>query len=77
MPKYLVGLGRLVREQVTVVVEAPSAEAINPDYVYDHYEGLDWESDLVWGAEPSDSHDGVLGPAEPDAAVDVVYPEQV
>jgi hypothetical protein len=71
MPKFLVGIGRLVREQTTVVVEAPSAEAIDVDQIYDQYEGASWEPDQFWGAEPSESHDGVMGPAPDDAAVDV------
>ena len=71
MPKFLVGIGRLVREQATVVVEAPSVEAIDVDKVYDMYEGVSWEPDQFWGAEPSESHDGVMGPAPEDAAVDV------
>jgi hypothetical protein len=28
---------------------------------------------MDWGAEPSQEHPGVLGPAPEDAAVDVVY----
>lgn len=76
MPKFNVVIGRLIREQATVVVEASSAEAIDVDKVYDLYEGTNWEADQFWGAEPSDTHDGVSGPASDDAQVDLtIEPE--
>jgi hypothetical protein len=71
----MVQIGRLVREDATVVVQAPSRKAIDVDAVYDQYEGSGWEPDLFWGAEPSDSHGGILGRAPKAAVVDVNFTE--
>lgn len=57
MAKFYVTLGRLVREEATVVVEAKSANEVKERLhdVYEEYDG-DWTEDVVWGCEESDSH---------------------
>ena len=78
MPKFNVCLGRLVREQVTVVVEASSKEDLESRLgeVYDQYDGLDWAADTEWGYEPSDSHT-VVGEAKPNAKVQITLSQEV
>jgi hypothetical protein len=63
MPKFNVCLGRLVREQATIVVEAKSKEDLEErlSEVYENYDG-DWEEDMEWGCEESDSHN-IIGDA--------------
>ena len=58
MPLYNVCLGRLVREEVDIVVEAKSQEDLQQRLgeVFNKYEGVDWHPDNDWGVEPSDSH---------------------
>jgi hypothetical protein len=75
MSKFEVGIGRLVREQAVVVVEAPSAEAIDVHDVYTRYEGDGWQADEFWGVDESEAHDGVIGAASDAAEADVTILE--
>jgi hypothetical protein len=60
MPKFLVNVGRLVREHTTVSVEAPSADVVeqNMKLLFAEVEMTEptWEPDDDWGTEMSDSN---------------------
>ena len=73
---FNVCLGRLVRENATVTVEAKSKEDLQDRLheVYDKYDGDGWVPDTEWGCEPSDTH-VIEGEAEKDSPVDVTLEE--
>ncbi len=55
--KFIVKIGRLVREEAEVVVEADSIDDVKnmTDAIYEDYDG-EWTPDTQWGCSESDSH---------------------
>lgn len=72
MPKFRVTLGRLVRQNATIIVEAPGLEYLEDRLttVYDKYDGDKWEDDNEWGCEESDTHI-IDDPADESETADV------
>lgn len=80
MPKYLVRLSRLVREETTVSVEAESKQVIVDQYgeLFDFTEELDmeWPQDYEWGSQKGDFDENNIDELEDNEQVDYVVDKE-